>query len=77
MKKKKRYKSKGREYRIDEQVNAVCPCGAQVSIGYDEEGKGVVLHALPMCRDYGEKAPMEYVTWLRRKTVGYFPGEDS
>jgi hypothetical protein len=30
-----------------------------------------------MCEDFEKKDPMDYMTWLRRKTVGYFPGEDS
>jgi hypothetical protein len=75
----KRYKSKtdGKEHRVDEKIKTTCPCGGKVSIGYDGEGRGVVMHAMPMCEDFEKKDPMDYMTWLRRKTVGYFPGEDS
>lgn len=63
--------------RVDEKVNTTCPCGRNVSIGYTEDGSPTILHEMPMCADFESREGLDYVIWLRRKTVGYQPGEDS
>jgi hypothetical protein len=63
--------------RVDEKVNTTCPCGRNVTVGYTDQGEPTVLHEMPMCDDFASRDILAYVRWLRRKTVGYAPGEDS
>jgi hypothetical protein len=47
---------------------AKCVCGGHVSATYEGEKPNGLIHSDPPCRDFVEKDPLEFVTWLNQKT---------
>jgi len=62
----------GETWFQEEVVSFECPCGKQVTITQDPSGvqPSSILHELPMCAEYEQLAPDDYLRWVRGKREG-------
>lgn len=65
------------QLEITELARCTCCCGKEVVFGETADGTPAGFHEDPGCREFVQLELLDYMTWLRRKTVGYAPGEDS
>ena len=47
----------------EHQLELECPCGKSVVI-FDD----AVLHGVPMCADFNDRSPPDYLAWLRLRS---------
>lgn len=59
----------GTEVRFHPVVEADCPCGCKVRVGYSD-GQPTVLHPWPMCEHFIKyESPVDYVHFLQQEAI--------
>lgn len=57
---------KGQKFTVANPVDCKCLCGARVTLSEgDAKTEPCVMHAMPTCKDFDKRGPIEYVRWLR------------
>lgn len=60
-----------RSEHVDLEVK--CPCGGTATVTSDERGEPAsLLHTLPMCGEFKDLDPPEYLRWVRGRIEGTF-----
>lgn len=53
---------------VTEEIRFVCPfCGQNASAAFDQAGRGMTLHGLPMCPTFEKLGPDAYLRAVRKR----------
>jgi len=56
------------------EIDFVCPfCGRRVDVGHGPSGNGQILHEMPMCANFEQLEPADYLEFVRREFAARGP----
>ncbi len=50
-------------FEVKNSTRGTCPCGEEFRVG-EVDGVPVVLHASPICKDFIDRDPLDFMHWV-------------